>query len=743
MKSILLLLLATVVAAELSAECQYVADSDVLREVDKVKTCFETYTIHQDVIDAIIRNLELIGEVYAYVDIAKNPPSEPEGYFNKIDYAVELENLKKTLAESGGVVSKVFRPAMKFVNQYHDAHFNLYSYFYGEGDYKNIFSSILCNLPFSFEIDVDGDERRVKIKNPMNSLPSETVDKINNMYNEGYYVSSVDNGDAFEFFYNFFGEYDNMKSPQGRLINAMYESTYSSFSLLEFPLDNAFEEHTVVFSDPDSTSFTYNLTFWNNPFAATRDNREKRDTYLQCGTMNDMNYIQIRSFSADNPTVYIQELIGCVSIFDSNDLPITIILPYNSGGSYKVMSPTQIMLMPKSNFNIYGSMRKSEWTRYLAVDKKFCQNYYFGFDNETCTVFNDSSVASFWDNTIIDDFGNGVKHNRTERAFGAFKESLASVFPLVMKNVRKPTDIIVATDGYCFSACSFFVNGILRSGSAIVAGFGPTVPGYDYFAAGQCSSTEVDMEEGFDVVSNNSVYGLKFRTVAVESYDPYDPNDYIPDDYKILNIDKHTGYYKRFSLGSTSDIPELLRYTSALHEEFKTKCNSSNTRLRLISEDCESDDPYAVASGYVCGSNGEWDKSSCKTVFCQDGYIVDFATDKCVPNTCDPRYTPPVSSSASSTTGSSSSTTGSSSSSTTGSSSSSTTGSSSSKTSSSSSKTGSSSSKTGSSSSKTGSSSSKTGSSSTVGSATRDNTSSSILCLMMTMIGITIYHAFF
>ena len=59
-------LLASVVAAELSNECRYVNSTFNLTDVDQVKTCFESYQIDQDVIDAMLRNLDITKKLYAH-----------------------------------------------------------------------------------------------------------------------------------------------------------------------------------------------------------------------------------------------------------------------------------------------------------------------------------------------------------------------------------------------------------------------------------------------------------------------------------------------------------------------------------------------------------------------------------------------------------------------------------------------------------------------------------------------------
>jgi len=208
------------------------------------------------------------------------------------------------------------------------------------------------------------------------------------------------------------------------------------------------------------------------------------------------------------------------------------------------------------------------------------------------------------------------------------------------KHVRKPTDIIVATDGYCFSACSEFADNCITSGSAIVAGFGVTTPGDEKFVAAQCPSLVLNMDE---YMTDNGQYGISVTTTLSESYIvSEDMKEKIPLDYSILRIDKHCGYCKNFD----PNVTELLKHTTSVFNEFKTKCNPDNKRLLLIDEKCVANDRNALYSGYVCGDNGEWDKKQCKISVCKPGYIVDFDTNKCVPNCCDGRVSKYPSSSA-------------------------------------------------------------------------------------------------
>jgi len=684
----LLLLLATIVVAELSDDCQYVNSTLVLSDMEKLRNCFETYTIHQDVIDKIIQNLEIIKDIYVYNDIAQNPPKQPAGYFKAMNFTSALEELKQILAESGGVVSNVFRPVMALINGFRDGHFSLRvkSTLESYEEYDNIFSDVFIMLPFFWDVEVDGNQRNVVLHHPVAAfLPQDVRDLISNFSESGYYAKTINGVDAFTYFANLLGDYRTMKSPQGSLVfNKAYTNPNQGIKLLQFPLVNAFDNQTIVFSDPDSTTINFSFGFVNLraihsgtrdipfsqvpkdpiPYVSFKDeerilgvmrNFKKRTvrmehTKIPCETSKKMNYMQISSFNYDDEEAndFLQELVECVALFDTNKAPITVILPQNGGGSANLLTTVLFLLMPKYDFRTIDAMRKNDRTSEIAV--YIVAGYQLSDNNKTCnSIETYEEFYSYWNRTVVDDLGDGVTHVRSDTAIEGYKDPLEEFMSFrLWRNIRKPTDIIIATDGFCFSSCSNFVDNIIRSGSAIVAGYGVSNPGDELFGAGQCPSGVIDPSGLFRELANNSNYGLNFMCTVLEAFDPTAKGEEtIPIDYRILPIDANLQYYDNYDLEHPGD-PALLARALAVHEQFQTQCNPKNKRLLFVTDDCPVTKPFAVAGGYACGSNGEWDTSSCKVAWCEDGYIVDYENDQCVPNTCDPRYEPHSSSSSSS-----------------------------------------------------------------------------------------------
>jgi len=77
---------------------------------------------------------------------------------------------------------------------------------------------------------------------------------------QNHYVKSIEtNGvskDAFAFFVDSLGDFNHMKSPQGRIAYVMH---YPANFYFQFPLEDAFDVHTAVFSDDAATKINFTL----------------------------------------------------------------------------------------------------------------------------------------------------------------------------------------------------------------------------------------------------------------------------------------------------------------------------------------------------------------------------------------------------------------------------------------------------------------------------------------------------
>jgi len=290
--------------------------------------------------------------------------------------------------------------------------------------------------------------------------------------------------------------------------------------------------------------------------------------------------------------------------------------------------------MSDSDPRVAAAFRKTDSSRHL-----FVTNYYgtaLANLSDQCQINNDDALSDLWEEeTIVDDFGDGVTHTRNGKHFMVKETYLEEIYRFTLgKRLRSPTDIIIVSDGYCCSGCQILCYNAKRTGSAILSGFGGTYHGDQLFVSGQAIASTIDPAEFFDEVANNSLYGLEFAATFGEMYNiSMNMDEIIPSDFDVPRIDMHTGYEE----GAFPVLTDLLNATAKVHEYFKTKCNPDNKYLIFVTDDCHVDDPNALVVGHPCGDDGVWNKSACRILTCQPMYTLDYLTNRCVPTVCDGR----------------------------------------------------------------------------------------------------------
>ena len=109
---------------------------------------------------------------------------------------------------------------------------------------------------------------------------------------------------------------------------------------------------------------------------------------------------------------------------------------------------------------------------------------------------------------------------------------------LMTGKTKKPTEIIVFTDGYSFSCTSFFIKGLQEHGHAIIVGYN-SKPGLEKsdFDAAQ-SSSSVETFKYSEKVQNLNKLGFNVRVTFGEKFDHNDKgNPKTPEEFLIYPVD--------------------------------------------------------------------------------------------------------------------------------------------------------------------------------------------------------------
>ena len=269
---------------------------------------------------------------------------------------------------------------------------------------------------------------------------------------------------------------------------------------------------------------------------------------------------------------------------------------------------------------------------------EFMKNMTDKINIETCEQFNNYEEMK----EVIDDYGDDIKLHRTKMFQILNKNKLKEIKKIreelyKINNLKRPTDIIIFTDGFSFGATSFFIKGLQETGGAIIVGYKGNPKIEEKFDASQSASSSTNFENS-DINNNLLKCGFKIEDISFyQSFDySYQGDKPIPKEYTIFPVDERVNIYQKYN-DSLYDI--FIQKAFEIFDKYNknNKCNSNNLLLTYDPNDKKTcyvfdNDKYAHG-GYQCGSNGEW-TNNCVPYYCDIGYIFDTYNKKCIKDIC-------------------------------------------------------------------------------------------------------------
>ena len=229
--------------------------------------------------------------------------------------------------------------------------------------------------------------------------------------------------------------------------------------------------------------------------------------------------------------------------------------------------------------------------------------------------------------------GDDIYHKRTQ-IFDLSSDDKAYFynFRKKAKNIRKPTEILIFTDGFSYSATSIFIKETQIKGGAIIVGYSGN-PKIQYnFDSSQSPSPVFNTDEMEDDLSKKiKELGFSLSYPIGEIFDKLDQENAtnIPLEYKINPIDRRYRRYYRYEDGDYENFISAAKY---VFEDAKTTCNKNNKKLLLISEKCTFTDVH-MHGGYECNDEGFW-SDKCVPSYCDNGYYFDEIKVECIKDIC-------------------------------------------------------------------------------------------------------------
>lgn len=659
---------------------------------DLIQNLINNIPITQEEVKAVIGNLSsTFSEAYTFNEISKNPP-QPEfdkKYYEKIDIQERLKTLDKNYSN----YFEFYQEIKKQLSGLKDAHLQL-----NFEKLSHIFSFIFFADPLCFKVKEYKNETKIFgdlrpegfLINEFFSNSNEVIKVINE--NMEVPIKSINGIEPFEFISSFGGEFLNVKSLQGNFrLKFEYHNVIDYLSLYNIPLPlDLINNFNVVYENGQNftteyifispfpfTEFTNlektNLDEKLNSFLKNINDEKKNnnllfgyDTEKQkklfgnlkqnflnseikewdyifnniffCRTdyEKEVNIYLVTSYSFGEQPEFIEAINNCTELFDNNTYPIILFHYFNGGGNLTITQYLLELISPKITINLYSAMR------YTNIIKKQNGNYVnliLGYlsDTEMCDKVDYNTLTKHITEV---DYGNGIKDKLTSPFHFMTKEfrKYLNSKKKKLKNPRNPTDILIYTDGYSYSAASIFMKYLQYYGGGISIGYFPhpylDFENKDVFDSGLSPTvmgTEVVVRD-YDPKGYKHLYekyNITFTSLSIIQFFYNKKKLNHPLEYEITPVDEILNIYN-----PDDDYDLCINKSLEKINEYKTYCNPKNKKLVLISDKCDGQfGNKQTHGGYKCGDDGKW-TNECIPSYCDIGYIFDFDLQRCVIDPC-------------------------------------------------------------------------------------------------------------
>ena len=363
------------------------------------------------------------------------------------------------------------------------------------------------------------------------------------------------------------------------------------------------------------------------------------DKTIQCrvDTVNEFNVLLQTSFSPDDFDNYEDIMYKCFSKFYSNNYKIIIIEYRNGGGYSELCVPFTQYLRPKILKPSITTMKSTP----LSLKSFFINDE--NLNPETCFPYTEKDNILDGEEDIYDDGIDKITHQKTKdiNVFNIYERKIMEMKRreyLLTNNTKKPTEILVFTDGYSFSCTSVFIRGLQVHGHGIIVGYNsrPDLTKIDFDASQSNSAVETFTFSEFS--PNLDKLGFSHHITFFEEFDPNDKGTpQTPMEFQIYPVDEISDIYVGYR---DERYDRFINKAKAIFDEYNDldngRCNPDNKYLYYETDKCDSILKIDKAhGGYVCGSDGKWNKTKCIAAYCDLGYILSDDRTECIRDTCE------------------------------------------------------------------------------------------------------------
>ena len=580
-----------------------------------------------------------------------------------------------------------YQKLLKIIKQTNDLHISFYYY----GDILEL-AELLIISPIAIKT-INAEKKLYLSTNNLIEFLKLTpyVSNYNKILEkENISIKSINDKEPFEYIRNFCKDYFTFKN-----INAKFTYTKDRFETYnyltdcpmnanEFNLKIKYEDEEIIetnfigidenlYDDIKENNDNYeNYAYFNNFLKNEKKNKKKGNitnrkllkNYIKTKLNNknrnleeeiiwlvdlenfkcrvdDKNKVNVyfqNSFSIDSEDVF-DFLLECQFNFLNNDYPIVVIEDLNGGGYIDLSIIFSEIVQNLYNNQLKCSIKIGNYTNEIINSNAL----FFDFLKENGDLYFTS--YELLEDITIDKLSENNENKRLKQRpfylhyFQEYKKNISRF------NYKKPTEIIIYTDGFSYSATSLFIKSLYHFGGAITVGFnGDPDSDKNNFDASQ-SPTFVMSYWDLEIIPAYSTleeYGFYFDQI---SYGPSYKNQFIegntnvdyPEEFQVTPVDERVNIYDSY------DDTLYQKFIDKAKEIFKkynedNKCNPNNKNLKMLNKECDKKFNNYTYGGYECGIDGKW-SNICKPFYCHKDYYFDYVNQKCVKDVIAEKYT--------------------------------------------------------------------------------------------------------
>ena len=646
----------------------------------------------------VITNLCSIIDNYIFIDIAKNPPKEnlPDGYHHEpIDLIYELKNINIT----NMTFYDFYRKIRNIFGTVRDLHLRIFSNVSPKGNQFHYMTACIPFSFYVEKNDQEIPRIYIKYYSQCDPyFDNEVLNIIQEMINKHVPLKLINNLDPFDYIQNWGRKYRSVKSPHAHftLMKTVIHSFYINLypykpeelkMIFEFDTEEILDiDYHIIVDSVQNLQILYGSNDFNkedfDEFCKEEEEKQIKDNYINNMNLFELmekykikkgklkkeqklflskikwdyitpeeNGIKCKVDKDKETNILVQESFSlqidsaidimkkCANEFYQNDYRIIIIENLNGGGSGILAMILNQLIQIKIQNRVYMTTHQKNDIKNLFRDSRLTTFT----DFETCKFFNYYDLDKAF-NGAINDYSNNnetILHKKS-----AFLDWLDKENRKQLKDAReelykygqlkKPTDIIIFTDSYAYSATSIFIKGLQNTGGCILVGYnGNPKIGPEYFDASQSPSSVINFNF---TQSHKNLLSMGWKvdgiTYLEQFDDDYKNNKSIPKEYLLDPVDEIVEIYEPY----TDDKYDIfISEAEKIFDKYnnQSQCNPNNLNLLFETENCyDFNDEKISHGGYACGSDGYWNETNCKKFYCDIGYYYNKIEDKCIRDMC-------------------------------------------------------------------------------------------------------------